>query len=620
MLTTSCPSCGSPLTFASGAALTAICPACHSCVVREGEVVRNYGRIAVFQRDLSPIQLDARGKLGERSFRVAGVLRRARARVRWNEWYVVFDDGGDGWIGEGNGQWFAYAEAQEVSPHVVHTTGAGGKLEAAGAVWRVMEDASASIVAADGQLPFPVVPHRVARYLDLREEGGSRVATLDLADEPPTLWIGRDVTLLQLQMEGLRPFAGWSDPALVHFAGPEVTEVRSLRCDACGASNAVRAPGQTQRLACAYCGSVLAVDAGESNIEAQLLDRRTDAGFDPLLPLGSRGTLKGIDWVVIGAMVRSVFADGQEWAWTEYLLHNPYRGFAWLVHDTQAHWSFVEALRGELPQGDDRARTWRGRRFRRFQTGHAQVKHVLGEFTWEVALGDRAYTADFVDPPTMLSFERTDEEVTWSVGTWLPVDEVAKGFKAKLPPAYGVAPHQPNPHKGRARITSVIVRGLLLFAVSAFLLAWAIVTPDRAPLFSHEFLVVSGDNAWVTDPVVLAEEQVVELTLDSSLPTDPDITVSLINAETGQVWDWTTYGDATATARLGPGTWNGRVALPAPPADSDAGRMFRLSALRDPAWVWPAGLLFFWSILAPIAYWLDVSSFETRRWQNAGDS
>ena len=91
--------------------------------------------------------------------------------------------------------------------------------------------------------------------MDLREADGARVATLDFADAEPVLWIGRDVTLVQLQMEGLRHFAGWSDPALVHFAGPELTAVRSLQCPNCG--------GQTSKN---WSGLLTIIDPAQSEL------------------------------------------------------------------------------------------------------------------------------------------------------------------------------------------------------------------------------------------------------------------------------------------------------------------------------------------------------------------
>ncbi len=625
MISSSCPSCGSPLTFRSGAALTAVCDACQSCVVREGDILRDYGKIARFQRDLSPIQLEARGNLDGRAFRVAGVLRKAREHVRWNEWYLTFEDGTDGWIGEGNGQWFAYGEHISVPP--VRATTVGASLTLGDAKWRVMEDDEVAVVAAEGNLPFPVIPGEGARYLDLRQEDGPRVATLDFADVDGTgravLWIGRDVTLVQLQMEGLRAFAGWSDPVLVQFAGPELTAVRALQCPNCGGALTIRAPGDTQRMGCPFCGSTLGIDAEGDLATAELLSRAQKAAFKPGLPLGTRGTLRGVDWVVIGAMVRYVVDEG-EWSWTEYLLHNPYRGFAWLVDDTKRHWSFVEPLRGALPRsasrtGESATLRLKNNTFRRFQTGQAFVRHVLGEFTWEVQKGDTAWTADYIDPPLMLSGERTDTENTWSVGTWLPASDVAQAFRVQLPTPTGVAPHQPNPHNTPAATARAMLRGGLLLGVAAVLLVLALVLPARAPLFAHEYIVVGGENAWVTEPIVLAEEATVDVTLDSNLPSSPDVLVSFIHTGTGELWEWTTYGDSTATATLPAGTWTGRVGLGAAAADLDIGKLLTVSATRDPGWTLPAILLFVYALLGPIAYFMDVGVFEQKRWADTGE-
>lgn len=617
MLTTSCPSCGSPLTFQSGAALTAVCPACQSCVVRQGDVLRDYGRVARFQRDLSPIQIGARGQWDGRSFVVTGVLRKARDRVRWNEWSVTFDDGTTGWIGEGNGQWFLYGTSEPLIG-VALPRGAGGTLQVGGGHFRVMEDASAAIVAAEGQLPFVVMPGRSERYLDLREIDGPRVATVDTSDTPPTVYFGVDVTLVQLQLEGLRPFAGWSDPALVHFAGPEITNVRELRCDACGASNPVRSPGQTQHLACGYCGSVMAVDAGEENIHAELLERREKAPFAPTLKVGSRGTLQGVNWVVIGAMVRAVFDDGMEWSWTEYLLHNPYRGFAWLVEDTQRHWSFVEPVRGAVPTVDGARAYWKDETFRVFQKGEARVKHVLGEFTWEVAVGDSAETLDFVAPPRMLSQERTYEEVTWSVGRWLAAETVGKAFKLSLSAGSGVAPHQPNPYHEPARRRAGLLQGGALVGVATLLMAAAVLLPDQQPVLAHEYTLTEGANAWVTDTLELSEASVVRVELVETAAGSPDVLISFVNADNGDAWQWVGYGVDSADASLAAGRWTGRVELPTPVTADAAGGTVRVSAIRDPGWSAPAILLFLFSLAAPLAWLLDASGFETRRWSNAG--
>lgn len=619
MIHASCPSCGSPVAFPHGAALTVVCAACQACVVREGDVLRDHGRIARFQRDLSPIQLDARGTYERRSFRVAGVLRKARKRVRWNEWYVVYDDGGDGWLGEGNGQWFLFGERVPLPDAPRLAGGARRRVELAGRRWRVMEDAEVAVVAAEGALPFALHPGEPARYLDLREEQGLGVATLDFADDPPVLWVGRDVTLLQLQMEGLRAFAGWSDPALVHFAGPEVTAVRALRCPHCGAPLELRAPGQAPVTACAFCGSTMGVDADGDLAVAHLLQRSVRPPFTPTLDLGARGKLEGVDWQVIGAMVRFVRDGDGEWPWTEYLLHNPYRGFCWLVEDGQGHWSQVEMLRGAPPTEGKHRVTWRGRTFRFFQAGNAYVKHVLGEFTWEVAAGDSAKTRDYVDPPTMLSWESSEGEVTWAVGTWLEAAEVGRAFGKALPRGRGIAPHQPNPFRSAGARARAAVRSLFLIGGASILLVAAFQLPKNEAIFEGRFKVESGENVWITEPFTVpgSGDETVSVRVSPDLPSYPDLQLSLIHTGTGEVWDWTTYGAATAVASLPAGSYTGRLALPAA-ATQDVGHTVTLHVVHDPGWKTPAVLLFLFTLLAPAAWLFDVHSFETRRWANAG--
>jgi hypothetical protein len=164
-----------------------------------------------------------------------------------------------------------------------------------------------------------------------------------------------------------------------------------------------------------------------------------------------------------------------------------------------------------------------------------------------------------------------------------------------------------------------MLRGGLLLGVAAVLLVLALVLPARAPLFAHEYIVVGGENAWVTEPIVLAEEATVDVTLDSNLPSSPDVLVSFIHTGTGELWEWTTYGDSTATATLPAGTWTGRVGLGAAAADLDIGKLLTVSATRDPGWTLPAILLFVYALLGPIAYLIDVGVFEQKRWADTGE-
>ena len=71
---------------------------------------------------------------------------------------------------------------------------------------------------------------------------------------------------------------------------------------------------------------------------------------------------------------------------------------------------------------------------------------MLGEFPWQVRVGDRAVTRDFVAPPRMLSEEKTPDETTWSLGTYLPAAQIWEGFKLPGKPLRprGVYANQPS--------------------------------------------------------------------------------------------------------------------------------------------------------------------------------
>ncbi len=609
MLTASCPSCASPVVFAHSGAVTAICASCSSCVVRTDRDVATTGKISHFDRDLSPLQIDATGVSGRRRFRVVGVVRLARERVRWNEWAILFEDGDAGWIGESNGQFWVFdkpGRAIDVSPRL---RARGEKFKVEGEGWVVVEAAEAEIVAADGSLPYAVTPGKKRPYADLRRVGGG-VGTLDFEDGSAVLFAGTVASLLSLGMEGLRPFVGWSDPALVHFRGPDVSAVRTVSCEGCGASLPIRAPGISARTVCAYCGTATNVVDGER----QGSERSPKHEWEPPIPLGKRGKLRGREWQVIGAMVRSVTVDYIRYPWVELFLFNPWRGGAWLVC-ANGHWSLVELL-GDLPAstrgGVGVARD--GRDFQRFQAGVATVDAVVGEFTWEVHRGDKASTVDYVHPPFMLSSETTPEETTWSQGEYLAHEEVAAAFGLSLPEPTGVAPHQLNPYTAPGALPLVVVAAGSLAAVGVVgaILAESL-ADDEATTVSVSGLA-KGENA-VSEPFTVADtwRRRTEVHVSATPSSGTGLTLSLVNQSDGNVYEqsYTSGRGDDVTWRLSPGEYVARVEVHEATSPVD----LRVTAVRDPGESGGLTCVGLAAAIALVGFFLVLrSGFESQRW------
>ena len=100
--------------------------------------------------------------------------------------------------------------------------------------------------------------------------------------------------------------------------------VKALTCPSCGGTVTLRAAGYSVTVACEYCGSILDV----ASPEVKLITEYQHALEGLAIKLGARGTLKGVEWEVVGYLGRS---EHGTYPWSEYLLFNPYHGYRWLV-------------------------------------------------------------------------------------------------------------------------------------------------------------------------------------------------------------------------------------------------------------------------------------------------
>jgi hypothetical protein len=183
-------------------------------------------------------------------------------------------------------------------------------------------------------------------------------------------------------------------------------KTKSLSCPNCGGPVAVRGFAHTLNVVCPQCMSVL--DA--TTPEVQLLQQfQAKERIQPKIPLGSRGKIHDTLYEVIGFQVREVQSGDDFFSWDEYLLFNPYKGFRYLT-EYHGHWNFVRVV-SALPEGGRSgvkiAMRFQGLSYLAFDSMNARTGFVLGEFPWQVRVGDTAACADFISPPYMLSSEST---------------------------------------------------------------------------------------------------------------------------------------------------------------------------------------------------------------------
>ncbi len=204
-----CPSCGAKVKFQSTISLVAVCAYCRSLVMRQDLKVEDLGKIAELQPDGSPLQLGVRGEFNKISFSVLGRIQMRYPEGYWNEWYLGFDDGRQGWLGEAQGLYALSFLAKTKTPLPEYE-----KLELDQEIlientsYQVRDKRLAEYISLEGELPFQVPLGEQCPAADLAGPE-RRFATIDYSESPALLFTGQYVEFDSLRLNGLKVIEGW---------------------------------------------------------------------------------------------------------------------------------------------------------------------------------------------------------------------------------------------------------------------------------------------------------------------------------------------------------------------------------------------------------------------------
>lgn len=413
----SCPSCGAQVQFRSHASVVAVCEFCRATVMKDADSVKDLGKMSSALEDYTRIQIGTAGVIGGRNFSVVGRIQLRYSAGMWNEWFLLFDDTGTGWLGDSSGLYTVTTEAKANGPLPDFAEIEPGQLYTiAGQRYTASEKRSAECIGGQGELPFRVGEGWQARVADFR--AGASFVTLDYSDsDTPALYNGVAVTLEEMKCQLLR-----DDERIKESAGKYRGKLDALECPSCG--TAIKyLPGVTTSLVCPSCQAQLDAAGPQAQILAQ--GEKVER-LRTTIPLGAEANINGVDYQVIGAMVR---IDSEQAEWTEYLLYNARASFFWLV-ETDEGWSRANVM-SSWPE-------WRSLDadhadldkvgYNKLYDYPATVKFAAGAFNWRVAAGDVVQVFEFESGQTKLAAELTGEELTWSRSTPVAFDQVKAWF------------------------------------------------------------------------------------------------------------------------------------------------------------------------------------------------
>lgn len=474
--TTVCPACGGPVEFQVGSSLVTICEFCNSAVARTDKKIEDVGKVADLVITDSKLSLGMTGHFDKKQFTIVGRVQYAHpAGGVWDEWYLAFPGDRWGWLAEAQGKQYLMFERKLSSQTKLpdyDSVGVGGSVQLGKSDFTCNEKGVAKNASAEGDIPWAFRPGGEHRFIDLSGPEGT-FATFEYG-ETNHAYVGKEIAIADLALDG----DTWQIDD-----GKAAVAALLLNCPKCGGQLTLHTPDKTERVTCSNCNSLLDASGGKLEYFATLKHQEK---LPILIPLGTRGTLGGKEFTVIGFLRRFAVYEGKTYPWSEYLLHSADVGYRWLVHNDR-HWSFIESVAPHEIQIGTKAATYKGTSFRLYDRGMAYVRNVLGEFYWRVEVGEKARTADYIAPPRMISFETSvgdkHEEVNVSLGMYLTTEEVEKAFGVKnLLRPWGVGPIQPRPNFG-----SMVFISWAAFAVT--LLVIHLVFSTRSP--------VTGSDGWL---------------------------------------------------------------------------------------------------------------------------
>jgi hypothetical protein len=173
------------------------------------------GKMAELREDSSRLQIGTRGRY-KQSFLVIGRVRVAWSEGFWNEWFVRFSDGTEGWLAEAQG-FFMISFAVATPPDLPSLTKLrpGSSVRIENTSYDVDDIKQVTYVFAEGELPFAAPVGTRALSIDL-SHGESDFASLSATFTDPAgsagevdVFLGKYVEFQDFNFENLRPVRGW---------------------------------------------------------------------------------------------------------------------------------------------------------------------------------------------------------------------------------------------------------------------------------------------------------------------------------------------------------------------------------------------------------------------------
>ena len=205
----SCPACGAQVFFKSRFSVFGVCSFCQSTLVRHDINLEALGKMTEMPQDMSPLQIGTTGVFEGSRFEVVGRQRVGWESGSWNEWFLHFDSGRDGWLADAQGFYMLSFQVLDVSSFPeLSDLNVSARLKLNGIIYTIEDIRENQCIGSEGELPVKSIKGRKSTGVDLTgpEE---RFGNIDYGPDETRLFFGKYVDFETLGFMNLKEIDGW---------------------------------------------------------------------------------------------------------------------------------------------------------------------------------------------------------------------------------------------------------------------------------------------------------------------------------------------------------------------------------------------------------------------------
>lgn len=425
-----CQSCGRVLTFHHSETNLLQC-VCGAVVNRkEGGILINKP-FYIIQNPSDFIQPGTEGSWNGKSFHVLGRFRVWTGENIFNYWTIVFEDGQLAYLVEGYGLFAIYEKtaldnflpAGELLNLSIGTT----RELFSNKYFLLERKDKCTKWEIEGEVYMPESNSGFNLY-DFAYANGSRIELIQYLNNYTVAYKVYPTTLNDLQLVKLRETENG---------------YKKITCSKCSTENEINKTPYLQSFVCMQCGQRYILKEG---MEWTQLAGHNQADITPDIALGSKGSINGILYEVIGYMVKeekNIYRS----QWKEYTLYNQKNGFAYLS-EFEGHWIFIKETMNApvLFRPNAKEFEFKNEPFQLYNEYNYKTIQSLGAFPFNIADDDDKNVKEFISPPEVWIMERNKKEgIVWFLGEHITGNELERAFdKINLPYKTGVGAIEPT--------------------------------------------------------------------------------------------------------------------------------------------------------------------------------